>query len=64
MRMKKSKEIRNNWQEIRKILKEKFARLTNNDLLLAENHKNEMINRLQKKYGLSKEEIQKIISDL
>lgn len=62
--MKKSKEIRNNWQEIRKMLKEKFARLTDNDLLLAENQKNEMINRLQKKYGLSKEEIQKIISDL
>ncbi|MFO7673489.1 MAG: general stress protein CsbD [Lutibacter sp.] len=61
--MKKSKEIRNNWQEIREILKEKFIKLTNNDLLL-ENHKNEMINRLQKKYGLSKEEIQKIISDI
>lgn len=62
--MKKSKEIRINWQEIRKMLKEKFARLTDNDLLLAENQKNEMINRLQKKYGLSKKEIQKIISDL
>lgn len=62
--MKKSKEIRNNWQEIRKILKEKFIKLTNNDLLLAENHKNEMFKRLQKKYGLSKEEIQKIISDI
>lgn len=62
--MKNSKELINNWQEIRKNLKEKFVKLTENDLLFAENQKNEMINRLQQKYGLSKEEIQKIISNL
>ncbi|MDO9037175.1 MAG: general stress protein CsbD [Lutibacter sp.] len=62
--MKNSKELKNNWQEIRKMLKHKFAKLTDNDLLFAENQKSEMIKRLQHKYGLSKEEIQKIISDL
>ncbi|HCE53497.1 MAG: general stress protein CsbD [Lutibacter sp. BRH_c52] len=62
--MKNSKELINNWQEIRKNLKEKFVKLTENDLLFAENQKNEMINRLQQKYGLSREEIQKIISNL
>ena len=62
--MRNSKELVNNWQEIRKNLKEKFVKLTENDLLFAENQKNEMINRLQQKYGLSKEEIQKIISNL
>ena len=62
--MRNSKELINNWQEIRKNLKEKFVKLTENDLLFAENQKNEMINRLQQKYGLSREEIQKIISNL
>ncbi|MDP3946298.1 MAG: general stress protein CsbD [Lutibacter sp.] len=62
--MRNSKDLRNNWQEIRKNLKEKFAILTDNDLLFAENQKNEMMNRLQHKYGLSKEEIQKIFSDV
>ena len=62
--MRNSKELRNNWQEIRKNLKEKFAKLTDNDLLFAENQKREMIKRLQKKYGLSKEEIHKIFSDI
>ncbi|MDO9593529.1 MAG: general stress protein CsbD [Lutibacter sp.] len=62
--MGNSKEMKNNWQEIRKNLKEKFDKLTNNDLLFAENQKNEMMNRLQHKYGLSTEEIQKIFSDL
>jgi uncharacterized protein YjbJ (UPF0337 family) len=61
--MRNSKEIRNNWQEIREMLKQKFAKLTNNDVLFAENQKNEMMDRLQQKYGLSKDEIQKIISD-
>lgn len=62
--MKNSKELRNNWHEIRKNLKEKFAKLTDNDLLFAENQKSEMIKRLQHKYGLSKEEIQKLFSDV
>ena len=61
--MRNSNEIRNNWQEIREMLKQKFAKLTNNDVLFAENQKNEMMDRLQQKYGLSKDEIQKIISD-
>lgn len=60
--MRKTREIRTSWQEIKKNLKEKFAKLTDNDLLFAENQKNEMIDRLQQKLGLSKEEIEKIIS--
>lgn len=62
--MKNAVEKRINWHEIRKNLKMKFAKLTDNDLLFEENQKTEMMNRLQQKLGLSKEEIQKIISDL
>ena len=60
--MRKTREIRTSWQEIKKNLKEKVAKLTDNDLLFAENQKNEMIAKLQQKLGLSKEEIEKIIS--
>lgn len=62
--MKNSKDLRNNWYEIRENLKMKFVKLTDNDLLFEETQKAEMMNRLQKKLGMSKEEIQKIISDL
>lgn len=61
--MKNSKELRKNWHEIRKNLKDKFVKLTDNDLLFAENQKNEMIDRLHERLGLSKEEIEKIVSD-
>ncbi|PQJ81271.1 CsbD family protein [Polaribacter glomeratus] len=52
------------WQEIKAVLKRKFAKLTDNDLLLIEGKEDEMLNRLQKKLGKTKEEIKKIIAQL
>ncbi|MBK5210501.1 MAG: general stress protein CsbD [Flavobacteriaceae bacterium] len=62
--MKSSTELRNNWYEIRANLKKKFAKLSDNDLLFVEGRQSEMIEKLQKKLGLTKEDIHKIISDL
>ena len=45
-------------------LKEKFATLTDNDLMFAEGKKEEMLGRLQIKLGKSKEELHKIIASL
>ena len=50
-----------NWNETKGKLKQSFAVLTDNDLLLVEGKQDELIGRLQKKLGKSKEEIQKII---
>lgn len=57
-------ESKGNWNETKGKLKQKFAILTDNDLLLTEGKKNELIGRLQIKLGKTKEEIQKIISEL
>ena len=62
--MKSSKDLQKNWYEIRENLKNKFAKLTDNDVLFEENQKTEMINRLEHRLGIPKEEIQKIISNL
>lgn len=56
--------IKGNWNEIKGKLKQKYALLTDNDLLLVEGKSDELIGRLQTKLSKSKEEIQKIISDL
>ncbi|HET6245093.1 MAG: general stress protein CsbD [Bacteroidetes bacterium] len=53
-----------NWDQIKKILKQKLNNLTNSKLLLEEGKREEILKRLQKKFGKSKEEIQKLISDL
>lgn len=57
-------EVKGNWDEQKGKLKQKFAILTDNDLLFAEGKKDEMYGRLQLKLGKSKEELLKIIETL
>jgi uncharacterized protein YjbJ (UPF0337 family) len=57
-------ELKGNWDEQKGKLKQKFATLTDDDLLFAEGKKDEMVGKLQIKLGKSKEEIHKIISEL
>jgi len=45
-------------------LNQKFAVLTENDLMLLEGKQEEMFGRLQIKLGKSKEELQKIIFEI
>ena len=52
------------WNKIKEKLKLKFAKLTNSDLLFVEGKQDEILKRLQTKLGKSKEEIQKLISEL
>ena len=57
-------ELKGNWNEQKGKLKQKFAQLTDDDLLFAEGKKDEMMGRLQIKLGKSKEDLHKIIADL
>ena len=53
-----------NWNEQKGKLKQKFAALTDNDLLFAEGKKDEMLGKLQITLGKTKEELRKIIAGL
>lgn len=57
-------ELKGNWEEQKIKLKQKFAALTENDLLFTEGKKEEMIKKLQIKLGKTKEELLKIIEVL
>ena len=57
-------ELKGNWEEQKGKLKQKFATLTDNDLMFAEGKKEEMLGKLQQKLGKTKEELHKIISSL
>jgi uncharacterized protein YjbJ (UPF0337 family) len=57
-------ELKGNWNEIKGKLKQKFAVLTDNDMLLVEGKQDELLGRLQIKLGKTKEEIEKIIASL
>ena len=57
-------EAKGNWNEQKGKLKQKFAILTDNDLMYAEGKKDEMFGKLQIKLGKSREELHKIIDSL
>jgi uncharacterized protein YjbJ (UPF0337 family) len=56
--------IKGNWNEVKGKIKQKYANLTDNDLLYEEGKEDELLGRLQKKTGQSKEEIKKWIDKL
>ena len=57
-------EVKGTWNEQKGKLKQKFAMLTDNDLLFEEGKKDEMLGRLQITLGKTKEELRSIISGL
>lgn len=56
--------IKGNWNEIAGKLKQQFANLTDNDLLLKKGKEEELLGRLQNKLGKTKEELRTIISKI
>jgi uncharacterized protein YjbJ (UPF0337 family) len=57
-------ELKGDWTEKKGKLKQKFAQLTDNDLLFSEGKKEEMLGRLQVKLGKTKDDLFEILSDL
>ena len=57
-------DIKGSWNEQKGKLKQKFAVLTDNDLLFEEGKKEEMLGKIQNKLGKTKEEWLKIIENL
>ena len=53
--------IKGNWNKQKGKLKQRFAELTDNDLMFEEGKKDEMLGKLQKKLGKTKAELHKII---
>ena len=56
--------IKGNWNEIAGKLKQKFANLTDDDLLFTEGKEEELYGKLQQKLGKTKEEFHKLLTKL
>jgi len=54
-------EIKGNWNEISGRLKQEYAVLTDDDVLLEKGKEAELLGKLQKKLGKTKEQIQEIL---
>jgi uncharacterized protein YjbJ (UPF0337 family) len=57
-------DLKDTWSEQKIKLKQKFALLTDNDLLFESGKKYEMLGKLQIKLGKTREELHKIIGGL
>ena len=57
-------EVKGSWNKQKGRLRQKFAILTDNDLMFEEGKKEEMFGRLQIKLGKTNEELQKIIASI
>jgi len=57
-------EVKGSWIEQKGKLKQRFANLTDNDLMFADGKREEMLGRIEIKLGKTKEELRKIIEEL
>lgn len=53
--------LQGNWNEVKGKLKQQYGQLTDNDLVYEEGKEDELYGRLQKKLGISREEVERTI---
>lgn len=56
--------IKGNWNQIKGKLKQQYSSLTNDDLTYVEGKEDELLGRIQKKTGQSKDEVKKFIDNI
>ena len=56
--------MKGKWKEVSGNLKQQFANLTDDDLLYREGKEEELLGRLEKKLGKTKEDVRKLIEKL
>lgn len=52
------------WNELKGKLKQKYAQLTDDDLMYAKGKENELLGCLQKKLGQTQDQIRKLLADM
>lgn len=56
-------QIEGKWKELKGQAKVKWGRLTDDELDIAEGHRDQLVGRLQQKYGIAKEEAERQLDD-
>jgi uncharacterized protein YjbJ (UPF0337 family) len=57
-------QFKGSWNEIKGKLKQQYGNLTDDDLVFAEGKDDELIGRLQKRLGKSKDEVRQMVEKL
>jgi uncharacterized protein YjbJ (UPF0337 family) len=56
-------QIEGNWKQLRGQAQQKWGNLTNDDLDVVEGRRDELIGKIQERYGVAKEEAEKQVDD-
>ena len=57
-------QLKGSWNEVKGKLKQKYGQLTDDDLMFADGKEDELLGRLQKRLGRTKDEIRAEIEDM
>jgi uncharacterized protein YjbJ (UPF0337 family) len=57
-------QIKGSWNELKGKLKQQYGNLTDDDLVFSEGKEDELLGRLQKRLGKSKDEVRQMIEKL
>ena len=57
-------QMKGSWNEVKGKLKQKYGQLTDDDLAFAEGKEDELLGRLQKRLGRTKDELRAEIQDM
>ncbi|HEY4270521.1 MAG TPA: CsbD family protein [Candidatus Udaeobacter sp.] len=57
-------QLKGNWNEVKGKLKQKYGQLTDDDLTFAEGKEDELLGRLQKRLGKTKDELRAEIEEM
>jgi uncharacterized protein YjbJ (UPF0337 family) len=56
-------QIEGNWKQLRGQAQQKWGNLTNDDLDVVEGRRDELIGKIQERYGVAKEEAERQVDD-
>jgi uncharacterized protein YjbJ (UPF0337 family) len=56
-------QIAGNWKQFKGDVKEKWGRLTDDDLTMAGGQRDKLVGRIQERYGIAKDEAEKQLDD-
>ena len=57
-------QLKGSWNEVKGKLKQKYGQLTDDDLMFAEGKEDELLGRLEKRLGRTKDELRSEIADM
>jgi len=55
--------VEGNWKQLKGKVKEKWGKLTDDDLTVIEGHQEQLAGRIQERYGIAKDEAQRQVDN-